>query len=156
SLAAEPMLVDFVAAIGGHARLFDPGKEFRKVITLERRLMLLQEAHHLLGNVALVEAVARRNDAGGTPLALVCTLSLDHPGERVCKSWELDRVTGVVHRPVGLEPIALVIGPVGDELLIARNRGDRARPQWKPIPGILSGPRRNFLEAHGAPLFENG
>jgi hypothetical protein len=45
--------------------------------------MLLEEGDHLVGNVALIEAVACRDDAGGTTFALVRTLGLDHSGERV-------------------------------------------------------------------------
>src|SRR3977135_1786031 len=50
SLAAKPMLVNLITAVSRHARLLDPGKEFREIIAIKWRLMLLEECDHVVGN----------------------------------------------------------------------------------------------------------
>ena len=65
TLAAEPVLVDGVASIGRAGRLLDPREILREIALVERRVVLSKKRHHLARDVALVEPVARRDDAGG-------------------------------------------------------------------------------------------
>ena len=110
-LAAEGMLVDLIAAVGGHCRLVDAGEELGKIGDLERGFMSPEEGHHLGRDVALVEAVARSHDAGTAALRLVGALGLDHAGERAGQRREADGVAGPVARSVGFAPVALVVRP---------------------------------------------
>ncbi len=156
SLASEGVLVDVVAAIVDDRRLLDLRVEFRKVGELERRLVRLEEGDHLLRDVALVEAIARRPDARGPTLARGGALGLDHPRQRPRQGGQLDRLAGLVHRPVGLQPVTLVVGPVLEELQVALDRLRGSRAQREALLGVFDRPAGDLLEAHGAPALEHG
>ncbi len=149
------MLVDLVAPIGRHARRLDAGEELGEIGEREGRVVLLEEADHFLRDVALVEAVARRHDAGAAALALVGALGFDHPGQRARERRELDGFAGLVHGAVRLEPVALVVRPLLDEFRVPPDRRRGARPQRKALLGVFDRPRRDRLEAHGAPLIQH-
>src|SRR2546426_12619350 len=70
------MLVDLITAIIRRGGLFNLGEEFRKVIQLEWRLMLLQKRHHLPRNVTFIEAVARGDDSAARPLGAAARSAL--------------------------------------------------------------------------------
>src|SRR3989454_4775697 len=99
------MLVDLITAIIRRGGLFNLGEEFRKVIQLEWRLMLLQKRHHLPRNVTFIEAVARGDDSGCAAFGCCGAFSFDHESQRMRESGQLDRFTGFIHRAVGLQPI---------------------------------------------------
>ena len=87
-----------------------------KSLSVERRVVLLQERDHLAGDVAFVEAIARGDDAGGAALGLRGALGLDHALQRARQRRQLDRFAGLVLRAVGLQPVVLVAGPALEEL----------------------------------------
>ncbi len=101
-LAAEAVLVDLVAAIGRHARRLDAGEELGEIGAFEGGVMCFEKADHFAGDVALVEAVARRHDAGAAALALMGAFGLDHAGERARQRREPDGFPGPVHGAVRL------------------------------------------------------
>src|SRR2546426_3386288 len=150
------MLVDLITAIIRRGGLFNLGEEFRKVIQPEWRLMLLQKRHHLPRNVTFIEAVARGDDAGCAAFGCCGVFSFDHECQRMRESGQLDRFTGFIHRAVGLQPIALIAGPLLEKIEIAFNGCRRARPEREAVARILDGSSGHLLEAHRAPFFEHG
>src|SRR5262249_36638070 len=92
--------------------LFHSCKIFCEVASVERRLMLLEERHHFRGDIALVEAIASGGDSRLAPLLLGFLFGLDHKLQSSRESGELDRFAGLVHRAVGFQPVALVVGPL--------------------------------------------
>ena len=117
--------------------------------------MGFEKSDHFLRDIALVEAVARRRDPGGTAFGLMGALGLDHAGEGVGKSGEFDGIAGAIRRAVWLDPIALVVGPLRDEFGIPSDRRHGARAQRKSLAGIFDRARRDLFEAHRAPFFEH-
>ncbi len=150
------MLVDGVAAIGRGGRRLDAGEVLGEVAQVERRLMLLQEGHHLPGDVALVEAVARGHDPGGAALALGGAFGLDHAREGAGQMGHGDGVAGLVRRAIGLVPEALVARPLREELALALDAVGGALAQREAVARVFDGPCRHRLEAHRAPRLEHG
>ena len=134
------MFVDLISPIARRRGVFDFRKEFRKIVHLERRLMLLQERHHLARDVALVEAIARGDDARRPPSVHGVAFGLDHQRQRARERRQLDRLAGLVHRTVRLEPVALVIRPFLEEREIASNRLHRPGAQRETLLRVLDGP----------------
>src|SRR5205807_4891984 len=104
---------------------------------LERCLLLLEEGDHLARDVALIEAVAGGDDAGAAAVALVCAFGLDHTREGTREAWKLDGLARLVHGVVGLEPVALVLGPALEEFQVPGDRRGSARAQRKALSGIF-------------------
>src|SRR5439155_3038329 len=61
-----------------------------------------------------------------------------------------------VHRAVRLQPIGLIVGPTLEEGEVLLDGVRRARAHRKTLLGIFDTPRRDLLEAHGAPLLQHG
>ena len=156
ALAREAVLVDGVAAVGRRRRLLDAGEVLGEVAGVERRLVLLQERHHLLGDVALVEAIAGGGDAGRAAAPLGAALGLDHPRERARRGRQLDGLAGRVRRAVGLQPVALVVGPLFEELELADDTVGSALAQREAVARVLDRPGRDGLERQRAPALEDG
>ena len=81
ALAAETLLVNRVASIGRARRLLNSREVLGKVGFVERRVVLAQERDHLARDVALVETIARRVDAGDAPARFRGAFGLDHAAQ---------------------------------------------------------------------------
>ena len=78
ALAVEPVLVDGVVAVVSAGGRLDPRVELGEVVELEGRAVLLQEGDHLLGDVALVEAIPGGGDALRAAQMRAGPFRLDH------------------------------------------------------------------------------
>src|ERR1700738_496741 len=112
------MLVALVTPVGCSARLLDAGEELGKIGEFERRFLLLEKSDHLLRDIALVEAVARRHDSGAAALGSVPAFGFHHAIERARERGKPDSFAGLVHGAVRLEPIAPVFRPILDKFSV--------------------------------------
>ena len=155
ALAVEAVLVDGVAAVLGGRRLLDAGVELGEVVELERGAVLLQEGDHLLGDVALVEAVAGGGDALLAAQMGVFPLGLHHPREGGGEGGERDGLARRVQRPVRLQPEPLIVRPRPHEPEVRLDGAGGEGPQGEALPGVLDGAGRDLLEAHRAPALQH-
>jgi hypothetical protein len=117
--------------------------------------MLFEKGDHVARDVAFVESIARRRDAGRAAVACHGSLGFDHQRQRARQRRELDRLAWSVHRAIGLQPVLLVFWPRAEELEVSFDRLRRSWPEWKTVPGVLDRPGRHLLKAHRAPLLED-
>ena len=78
ALAREGVLVNGIAAIGNARGLLDARVELGKVTVVEGGAVLLEKRNHLFGDVTLVEAITRCDDARCASASLGRALGLDH------------------------------------------------------------------------------
>ena len=152
TLTAEPVLVDGVAAIGRPRRLLDPSEVLGEVAFVERRVVLAQERDHLAGDVPFVKAITRRDDAGGASASFRAALGFDHASQRSGGGRQLDGLTRLVERAVGLEPVRLVPRPAFEELELVLNRACRARPHGKAAAPRSRSPGPPHLRSSSCPI----
>ena len=118
--------------------------------------MLFQERHHLVRDIALVESIPGRHDARPTSIRLCCALGLHHAGERARRFRKGNRLTCLIKRSVGLQPVALIAGPLVDEIELSLDGARRPRAQDEAVACVLDGSAGDFLEAHRPPPLEHG
>ena len=155
TLASKGMFIDLIPAIIRCRRLLDFREKFRKIIQLEWRLMLLQERHHVASNIAFIEAIASGDDSGCAAFGCGSAFGLHHECECACETGQLNCFAGLIHRAVGLQPVALVIRPFLEKLEVAFNSSRCARPQRETVARIFDGSGGHLLEAHRPPFFEH-
>ncbi len=121
-LAVERLLVNGVAAVIRHRRLFDARVELGEIRQVEAGTVFLEIGDHLPGDIACVETIARGDDGRFPALARVRSFRFHHAPVGIGESGQFDGLSGPIKGPVRLQPGAPVVRPLIDKVDFSPNR----------------------------------